>query len=392
MGDGDTGNAVELGTSNGTDDQATAGQKPKPGTLERVTVTPLARDQALSSGEKVNIVPSLTNAWGMAVLNRNLWIAGNATGKVPIVNGDGVPSTGAVMSGEIFLEIGITGVAATGAEPGDDVFPIHKGSDCRSAQLLFVSEKGNIFGVTTDVSNHEGFIAAKVVKADAHDPANFKGAAILQRDRDDGGPLLLAADFKHARIDVFKSNFDRVMGSPFSDVAKALPPGPKGARFAPFNVLTTADHVFIAFALQNKDKDDAVTGEGLGFVVQLDKTGNVIAIAKNEREHGRGRELDAPWGMVVTCNNFDPARNALLVGNFGDGHITAFDLHDDLKSLGQLETQKGKPVMIDGLWDLVLGTGVQNADPGELFFTAGPKDETRGLFGKITSAESEHKH
>ena len=391
MADEGTDNKVELGTSNGTtDDQATAGQKPKPTTLERVTVTPLARDKAISGEPKVNIVPSLPNAWGMAVLNQNFWIAGNDQGRVPILNGDGVASTGAVMSGEIFLEKGITGVAATGAERDDNVFQIHKGTDCRPAQLIFVSEKGNIFGVTTDVSNSEGFVAAKVVKASDKDPANFKGAAILQRDTHQGGPLLLAADFKHARIDVFNSNFERV-SSPFSEVAKALPPGPHGARFAPFNVMTTADHVFIAFALQNKERDDAVTGEGLGFVVQLDRTGKVIALAKSESEHGHGRELDAPWGMAVTCNS-RLASNALIVGSFGSGRITVLDLHNKLASLGQLETQKGKPVMIDGLWDLSFGAGVQKAESDELFFTAGPNDEKNGLFGKITPEEPEHKH
>jgi uncharacterized protein (TIGR03118 family) len=378
---GDEGDSNKLEVGNSTDDQA---QSSKPSTEARVVmVTPLARDVKVSGEEHVNIVPSLVNAWGMAVLNQKFWIAGNGSGAVPILDGDGVPSTGPSVSGKIKLEKGITGVATTGAGPNDNVFAIHTDRDCRPSQVLFVSETGAIFGVNTDLDPNKGFLLH------TESGAVFKGAAILQTE---SGPLLLAADFKNRRVDVFDSSFT-LMSSPFTDVAKSLPMASERLRFSPFNVMTSGDDVFIAFAAQDpKMPSEEVKGDGLGFVVQLNKAGKVIAIAKNSSEHGKG-ELDAPWGMVVTCN-FGPARNALLVGNFGNGHITAFDLHNKLTSLGQLETQKGEPVMIDGLWDLSFGTGVQKARSDELFFTAGPKDETQGLFGKITPAESEdgHKH
>lgn len=373
MGDEDTRNKVELGTSNGTtDDQATGDQNAKPNPVERVvTVTKLASDQ---KGVAPNLVPSLVNAWGMAVLNQNFWIAANGTGDVPILNGKGVPSAGPPASGAIHLEKGITGVTETGAGPDDDAFQIHTQTDCRPAQLVFVSETGRIFATNTELSTTQGFLVADFSK----EKANFKGVAMLETDR---GPLILAADFRNARIVVLDSDFKQV-SSPSFDIAKSLPAGPKGARFAPFNVMTTNDRVFIAFALQDEKKQDAVAGKGLGFVAELDKTGHLIALAK-------GPELNAPWGMVVTCN-FAPARNALLVGNFGDGRITALDLHTMI-SRGQLETEKGKPVMIDGLWDLNFGVGVQDARPNELFFTAGPDHEKHGLFGVIRAASEKEK-
>jgi uncharacterized protein (TIGR03118 family) len=78
---------------------------------------------------------------------------------------------------------------------------------------------------------------------------------------------------------------------------------------------------------------------------------------------------------------FGPFSGDVLIGNFGDGKIHAFDSEGNF--LGTVRDLKGKPVVIDGLWTLTLGGG-RNSRSDTLYFTAGPNDETNGLFGTIT--------
>jgi uncharacterized protein (TIGR03118 family) len=73
----------------------------------------------------------------------------------------------------------------------------------------------------------------------------------------------------------------------------------------------------------------------------------------------------------------------ILVGNFGDGRINAFD--SDGNFLDTLRDAKGKPISQMGLWNLGLGGG-KNSSSDTLYFTAGPNGENDGLFGKITPA------
>jgi hypothetical protein len=51
--------------------------------------------------------------------------------------------------------------------------------------------------------------------------------------------------------------------------------------------------------------------------------------------------------------------------------------------VGELRDASGKSLSVDGLWALEVSQGGNNGDPGILFFTAGPDDETHGLFGQI---------
>jgi hypothetical protein len=44
----------------------------------------------------------------------------------------------------------------------------------------------------------------------------------------------------------------------------------------------------------------------------------------------------------------------------------------------------GTPIVIDGLWALDYPQTVPQADRGRLYFTAGPEDESHGLFGYLT--------
>jgi uncharacterized protein (TIGR03118 family) len=180
--------------------------------------------------------------------------------------------------------------------------------------------------------------------------------------------LLLAADFFNARIDVFDDNFDLVTAPMF-----ATPDGiPAG--YAPFNVMAWNDIVYVTYAQQNEDKDDSVSGPGLGFVAAFDGCGTLLWTAK-------GNELNAPWGMALVGDD-GMFPGALLVGNFGDGHITALNVKDG-NILGQLMVGADAPVAIDGLWGIAAGTGIEKAKAGGLYFAAGPDDEKHGMFGVI---------
>jgi Ca2+-binding RTX toxin-like protein len=95
-------------------------------------------------------------------------------------------------------------------------------------------------------------------------------------------------------------------------------------------------------------------------------------------------ELNSPWGMVQATANFGQFSNALLVGNFGNGLIHAYDIHTGAL-LGTLSEAPGKPLVIDGLWGLAFGNGVSAGDANSLYYAAGPDHEAHGLFGKITA-------
>ncbi len=191
------------------------------------------------------------------------------------------------------------------------------------------------------------------------------------------GVLVLAADFHNGRIDVFDEKFNLVNMPMFSTPA-TLPAG-----FAPFNVAVFNGIVYVTYAQQNPEKTDSVAGAGLGFVAAFDVCGNLLWTSK-------GTQFNAPWGMVLS-GDLSLAPGVLLVGNFGDGHITEVNPKDGT-IIGQLMTANNAPVMIDGLWGLAIGTasgtaiGVQSVQAGGVYFVSGPQHEAHGMFGVITPA------
>jgi len=103
----------------------------------------------------------------------------------------------------------------------------------------------------------------------------------------------------------------------------------------------------------------------------------------------RGR-LNSPWGLALAPVDFGTFNGNLLVGNFGDGHINAFDVEHvrgdgALRPRGQLHAADGRPITIDGLWAIAFGNGAAAGPTNALFFTAGPIDEAHGLFGKLVA-------
>ena len=188
------------------------------------------------------------------------------------------------------------------------------------------------------------------------------------------GNVLYAANFRSGKVDVFDSKFAPAkLDGTFTD--PDLPP-----YYAPFGIRNIDGDLFVTFAQQDAQKHDDVAGPGHGFVDIFDTDGHLL------RRFASAGALNSPWGITRASFGFGRFSGDILIGNFGDGRINAFDRQGNFR--GQLSAPDGKPIEIEGLWSLTFG-GAAKSDPDVLYFTAGPNGETDGLFGTITPASSE---
>jgi uncharacterized protein (TIGR03118 family) len=141
--------------------------------------------------------------------------------------------------------------------------------------------------------------------------------------------------------------------------------------FTPYGVQVLNNQLFVSLAPLNRG-----VGPAQGVVDQYDLNGNHVGLV------AAGGSLNAPWGLTVAPSSFGAFANALLVGNFGDGTINAFDFTTH-KFLGQISGSDGKPLVNQDLWAITPGSGGAAGDPAQLYFTAGLADEKHGVFGSI---------
>jgi uncharacterized protein (TIGR03118 family) len=314
------------------------------------TVNPLVSDQP---GVAPVTDPDLVNAWGLTSSPTSpWWVSDNGTNLSTLYNGAGTKQ-GLV----VHVAGGPTGTVfnpTTG-------FVLPTGG---KALFLFDSEDGIIRGW-----NGAQGTTAIVVKDRSTVGAIYKGLAVANTAN---GPRLYAADFHNARIDVLDGSFGLVPNSGFEDAS--LPAG-----FAPFNVQVLGDRVFVSYAKQDADAEDELAGQGLGRVDVYDLAGNLLGGIDG---HG---QLNAPWGLAIAPASFGTFAGDLLVGNFGDGQINAFREVNpgQFVHAGELRGADNRSLTIDGLWALQVSQGGNNGTAGQLFFTAGPDDESHGLFGTI---------
>jgi uncharacterized protein (TIGR03118 family) len=120
-----------------------------------------------------------------------------------------------------------------------------------------------------------------------------------------------------------------------------------------------------------------VAGAGNGFVDEFNLNGTMV------QRVASGGSLDSPWGLAIAPSTFGKLAGDLLVGNFGDGTIDAFNLKTD-QFQGALKGADGKPIVIGDLWAISPGNGGSGGSSGSLYFTAGIQDEAHGVFGSIT--------
>jgi uncharacterized protein (TIGR03118 family) len=150
--------------------------------------------------------------------------------------------------------------------------------------------------------------------------------------------------------------------------------------YAPFNIQNLGGKLYVTYALQDPAKHDDVAGTGHGFVDVYDTNGNLL------NRLITGGVLNSPWGLALSPGNFGTFSNDLLVGNFGDGRINAFDPVTG-NFFGTLEDISNNPIINQGLWGLKFGNGGNGGNIDTLYFTAGiPGNgaiEDHGLFGSI---------
>ena len=316
------------------------------------TVTPLVSDQL---GAAPVHDTNLVNAWGLAASATSpWWVADNGTSTSTLYNGNtGLPVPLVVSVG---VDSGPTGVVFNGGSG----FVVTSGSSSAPARFIFDSEDGLIRGWNPAVDPTNAVVAPATADPDAI----YKGLAIA-------GGMLYASDFHNGVVDVFDGSWNLV--NQFTD--PGLPSG-----YAPFGIQAIGSRIFVSFAKQDADAEDEIAGQGLGFVDAFDTAGNLVA---RVAQHG---QLNAPWGLALAPANFGRFSGDLLVGNFGDGKILAFEPQSNghFGFRGQLRASSGHAIAIDGLWALGFGNGANAGPTNTLFFTAGPDEETHGLFGRIT--------
>jgi uncharacterized protein (TIGR03118 family) len=233
------------------------------------------------------------------------------------------------------------------------------------SHFIFDTENGTLAAWTSG--------ASAVLEATAPTGSVYKGLAI---GAGASGNLLYAANFGLGSVDVFDASFKP------TTVAGGFHDGGIPAGYAPFNIQAINGNLYVTYALQNAAKHDDVAGPGNGFVDVFDMNGNLI-----RRLTSQGA-LNSPWGLALAPSQFGALSGDLLIGNFGDGIINAYDPVSG-NFLATLDDTTGNPLVIEGLWGLRFGNGAPGQDANTLFFTAGipgPDNvEDHGLFGSLAA-------
>jgi uncharacterized protein (TIGR03118 family) len=312
--------------------------------------------------------PNLQNPWGItASATSDFWISDNGSGVSTLYNGQGQPSTLVVtIPPPTSLPPDTPGTPTGTVFNATQDFVVSENGKSGPAAFLFATEDGVIAGWNPQVDPTNAILAVDNPNPDTG-PV-YKG---LTNGTDAAGDnLLYAANFRDGTVDVFNTNFQLVhLAGSFRD--PNLPDG-----FAPFNVRSIGGELFVTYAKQDAAKHDDVAGPGNGYIDVFTMDGQLL-----QRLVSQG-PLNSPFGIVMAPSDFGTLSNDLLVGNFGDGHINAFDPNTG-QFLGQLKTSTGRPFQEDGLWALRFGNGGNAGPTNTLFFTAGINGEQDGLFGSL---------
>jgi uncharacterized protein (TIGR03118 family) len=320
---------------------------------------------------------NLVNPWGINVgPDGQVRVSDNGTGLSTAYTGNGKG-----VSPVVTIPPPMGSPPGTTAAPTGNVlnttgdFVISEGHRSRPSSVIFATEDGTISGWNPEVDRNNA-----ILKPDnSPSGAVYKGLAL---GRNAQGNFLFATNFHAGTIDVFDKNFHQVhLAGSFID--PNLPPPPIGTQgFAPFGIENIGGNLFVTYSFQKPGQHDDLAGAGNGFIDVFDTSGNFL---KRFASHGT---LNSPWGLAVAPDDFGKFSHDLLVGNFGDGRINAFNLTTGA-FLGQLSDPAGQPITIDGLWGLTFSRGDGDDDNPTLFFAAGINDEAHGLFGTLRPADDD---
>ena len=301
---------------------------------------------------------SLVNGWGLSAgPTTPWWTSNNGSNTSTLYNGVGAKSA---------LTVAVTGAPTGTVFNGNAAaFSVTQNGKSGAARFLFATEGGTIMGWSPTVNGTTAVAGADRSAAGAI----YKGLAIAN-------DKLYATDFHNGRVDVFDKAFNLVSGG-FTD-----PKIPTG--FAPFGIQALAGNIFVTYAKQDAAKKDDVAEPGQGYVDEFTPDGALVAQVVNSQK--KNAPLNAAWGLALAPTNFGAFAGDVLVGNFGNGRISAYAKRDTKWVYkGQLRLANGTPIAIDGLWAIAFGNGAAAGPTNTLYFLAGPSDETHGLYGSITA-------
>jgi uncharacterized protein (TIGR03118 family) len=317
--------------------------------------------------------PNLKNPWGTSVgPGTPIWVSDNHAGVATLYDGAGnpqprvvaIPAPPSAGPGAVGAP---DGQAFNTLDPNSTDFVISKNGKSGPAFFVFATEDGTIAGWNPNVDPTHAVIA--VDRSTATDSAgdvgaNYKGLALVSTPQ---GKFIYATSFRFGRVDVFDNHFNLV--NSFTD-----PTVPAG--FAPFGIHNINGKLYLTFAKQGPGKADDDAGPGNGFVDVFSPNGDLL-----QRLVSQGK-LDSPWAVTLAPSTFGAFGGDILVGNFGNGRIHAYNQTTGAFE-GTLSDTNGGPIVIDGLWGLRFSPTSPGAGPNTLFFTAGTNHEADGLFGTL---------
>ena len=362
------------------------------------------------------IDPHLINPWGIALrppgAGGHIWIsnAGNFSTSTFVGDAKGVPlyQDGLKIvyfeSPLISYEDGLANVTGqvynaasdfpghaeefTVAGPASNLSsgtPVPIGMSSGSAKFVFVTTEGTVHAWRSGTA--ESMDRAVIVK-DYSDHGRDQIHGLPHLPAFTGVAMSALTEAKNRLyVTDFQNNTIRVLDNRWADITSSVPfarPANMAAAFSPYNIQLLGERLYVAYAVVDLGADEPakdVPGPGAGHMVAYDLDGHII------QEFTDAGRLNSPWGMAIAPADFGPFSGTLLVGNFGDGTVAAFD-----PSTGAfrdyLRDTAGKLIVIDKLWGLAFGNGVSLGDADSLYFTAGPNDEQDGVFGRLRYAGS----
>jgi len=298
--------------------------------------------------------PHLVNPWGLAF---------NPSGPAWIANNHSGTSTVYDASGALLLTVTLPAAAGSTdpSAPTGQVFNA-VGTDFGGDKFIFDGEDGRIYGWRPG--------AGVTVRGDnSATHAIYKGLAIAAGEY--GDQRLYLTDFHNGKIDVLDASYQPVtLEGDFTD--PRIPAG-----YAPFNAQALEGKILVTYAKQGAGAADDDHGPGRGYVDQFDTEGRL------ERRLITRGALNSPWALAIAPASWGALAGTLLVGNFGNGRVHAYDIHAPAAHGNEKVVAKGtlalgaSPLAIDGLWALAVGPD------GQLYFTAGSNGEQNGLFGRL---------
>jgi uncharacterized protein (TIGR03118 family) len=312
-----------------------------------------------------HVDPNLKNGWGIANNPKaTFWVSDNNTQKSSLYDGNGVVQSLVVSippaaSGKLANPTGML----FNSTPD---FSITANGKTANAVFMWATLAGTIAAWSPNVLPTD----AVTVHDDGAGAAEYTGLTIASNA---GASTLYAADFHNGKVDMFDKTFTKLsVAGAFTD-----PSIPAGMN--PFGIQAIGNTIFVSYALLGPDGLKQQNGAGNGIVDAYDLSGHLL------RRITSGGVLNSPWGMAVAPANFGAVSNDLLVGNFGDGTINAFDPNTGV-SKGALTQADGTKVVQPGIWGIEFGNNVDNQPSNALFFAAGPTPTT-GVFGRIDSSQ-----